>query len=70
VHSSPVGVITRDSEVFSRAFEREIPIVMLLSGGYQPNNAQVIASSIAQLDQKFQLIKEESKTGQGECTIQ
>lgn len=40
---------------FSIAFEKKIPIYLLLSGGYQKSNAQVIANSILNLDKKFQL---------------
>eukprot|EP01127_Copromyxa_protea_P005952 TRINITY_DN15778_c0_g1_i1.p1 TRINITY_DN15778_c0_g1~~TRINITY_DN15778_c0_g1_i1.p1 ORF type:complete len:369 (-),score=37.58 TRINITY_DN15778_c0_g1_i1:96-1202(-) len=65
---TPEGVMKRDAEVFKRAFELKIPIVMLLSGGYQTSNAQVIASSIANLDQQYRLISEESKTGS--CSLQ
>jgi histone deacetylase 11 len=43
---SPQGVIERDEIVFQMAFERKIPIVMVLSGGYQKSNAPNIAESI------------------------
>ena len=46
---SSEGVISRDSMVFSAALERNIPIVMLLSGGYQKNNGELIADSIENL---------------------
>eukprot|EP00004_Rigifila_ramosa_P000344 TRINITY_DN1038_c0_g1_i5.p2 TRINITY_DN1038_c0_g1~~TRINITY_DN1038_c0_g1_i5.p2 ORF type:complete len:151 (-),score=30.13 TRINITY_DN1038_c0_g1_i5:17-469(-) len=52
---SPDGVIERDALVFSHAFAYDVPIVMLLSGGYQPSTANVIAQSIANLHQKFGL---------------
>lgn len=47
---SPDGVIKRDEMVFRAAIERNIPIVMLLSGGYHSSSAQVIANSILNLN--------------------
>eukprot|EP01112_Ceratiomyxa_fruticulosa_P016950 TRINITY_DN5196_c0_g1_i1.p1 TRINITY_DN5196_c0_g1~~TRINITY_DN5196_c0_g1_i1.p1 ORF type:complete len:390 (+),score=55.87 TRINITY_DN5196_c0_g1_i1:98-1171(+) len=49
------GVMTRDELVFKYTLERNIPIVMLLSGGYQKTNAHVIAESVINLFQKFNL---------------
>lgn len=46
---TPQGIIRRDQIVFMKARERRIPIVMLLSGGYQKNNARIIADSIINL---------------------
>ncbi|KAK2178475.1 hypothetical protein NP493_542g01037 [Ridgeia piscesae] len=46
---SPQGVIERDQIVFQKARTRNIPIMMLTSGGYQSNNARVIADSILNL---------------------
>ncbi|RWS31714.1 hypothetical protein B4U80_02356, partial [Leptotrombidium deliense] len=46
---SPEGVKQRDEFVFTVAKQRNIPIVMLTSGGYQMNNAEVIANSIINL---------------------
>jgi len=43
---SSEGLIERDEIVFRTAIDRKIPIVMLLSGGYQKINAEIIASSI------------------------
>ena len=43
------GVIKRDEILFSEAAAADIPIVMLLSGGYQKSNAEVIAASIVNL---------------------
>jgi len=43
---SDQGVIKRDEIVFKAAKRRGIPIVMVLSGGYQKKNAKVIAVSI------------------------
>lgn len=57
LESDPLGrmnineetVILRDELVFREAISRKIPIVMLLSGGYQKSNARVIANSIKNL---------------------
>eukprot|EP00698_Gefionella_okellyi_P006878 TRINITY_DN1660_c0_g1_i1.p1 TRINITY_DN1660_c0_g1~~TRINITY_DN1660_c0_g1_i1.p1 ORF type:complete len:288 (+),score=44.67 TRINITY_DN1660_c0_g1_i1:236-1099(+) len=46
---SEQGIIQRDEIVFREAMARNIPIVMLLSGGYQRSNAEVIAKSIDNL---------------------
>ena len=55
------GVVKRDYIVFDECFKRKIPIVMLLSGGYQESNAGVIAASILNLDDKFQLFASPNK---------
>lgn len=47
------GVIERDEIVFRTALESKVPIVMLLSGGYQMSNAPAIAMSILNLSKKF-----------------
>jgi histone deacetylase 11 len=52
---SPEGVIKRDETVFRIAFDKKVPIVMVLSGGYQKTNAPTIAESIENLVQKFNL---------------
>jgi len=39
-------LFTRDEFVFAEAFKREIPIVMVLSGGYSNRSSQLIASWI------------------------
>lgn len=49
------GVIQRDEKVFRHALMEGVPIVMLLSGGYQKNNYEVIGRSIANLRDKFRL---------------
>ena len=49
---SPVGVIARDEYVFEMARSQNIPIVMLLSGGYLRHSARVIADSILNLKEK------------------
>ncbi len=43
------GVIERDQIVFQKARTRDIPIMMLTSGGYQRSTARVIADSILNL---------------------
>lgn len=49
---SEMGIIKRDEIVFRLAYEVwRVPIVMLMSGGYQMNNAPVIAASIENLNQ-------------------
>jgi len=58
------GIIARDEIVFGHAIGREIPIVMVLSGGYQSNNARVIADSILHLSRKFGLFGKELKKNQ------
>ena len=52
---SQEGVIKRDEIVFKYGRKRNIPMLMLLSGGYQKNNAEVIAKSIFNLDNKFNI---------------
>jgi histone deacetylase 11 len=53
---SPEAIIQRDEIVFRIAMlEHKIPIVMLLSGGYQHSNAPCIAMSIHNLVSKFNL---------------
>jgi histone deacetylase 11 len=47
------GVIKRDEIVFDNAFKFGIPVVMLLSGGYQKKSARVISKSIKNLFEKF-----------------
>uniref|UniRef100_A0A1B6F569 Histone deacetylase 11 n=1 Tax=Cuerna arida TaxID=1464854 RepID=A0A1B6F569_9HEMI len=46
---SALGIIERDEIVFKRARERNIPIVMLTSGGYLKKTARIIADSILNL---------------------
>lgn len=43
------GIMKRDEIVFKAALERNTPIVMVLSGGYQKKNARAIADSIGNL---------------------
>jgi histone deacetylase 11 len=63
------GVVQRDELVFRYAMGRGVPLVMLLSGGYQRTNATVIATSITNLFRSFPLrtptqqVKEEKWKG-------
>lgn len=59
---SAAGVRARDVLVFDRAFARSVPVVMLLSGGYQKSNAEVIAESILNLHQHFDLLDDPVRT--------
>ena len=49
------GVIERDEFVFSLCRDHRCAVVMLLSGGYQRVNAEVITESIANLRSRFSL---------------
>lgn len=51
------GVMERDEMVFKYALEKEIPIAMLFGGGYQSNNAELIADSIENLDRSFGILR-------------
>jgi len=46
---SKAGVIKRDEIVFRLAFERNIPIVMVLSGGYTRNSTALIGESVVNI---------------------
>ncbi|GAB2275822.1 histone deacetylase [Dionaea muscipula] len=50
------GVISRDEKVFAFARKKNVPIVMLTSGGYMKSSAQVIADSIINLSKKHLLM--------------
>ena len=52
---SEKAIIKRDQLVFDRAKKDDIPIVMMLAGGYQKSNAAVIANSILNLREKHKL---------------
>ncbi|XP_055389066.1 histone deacetylase 11 [Condylostylus longicornis] len=54
---TPEGVIERDEIVFSTAISKNVPIAMLLSGGYLKRSAKVIADSILNLKNKNLLIQ-------------
>ncbi|XP_023635959.1 histone deacetylase 2 [Capsella rubella] len=49
---SPDGVTSRDEKVFRFAREKNIPLVMLTSGGYMKLSARVIADSIENLSRQ------------------
>ncbi|KAJ4708184.1 Histone deacetylase [Melia azedarach] len=49
---SPEGIATRDEKVFGFVRSRNIPLVMLTSGGYMKSSARVIANSIENLSRK------------------
>ncbi|WP_372366314.1 histone deacetylase [Candidatus Uabimicrobium sp. HlEnr_7] len=46
---SAEGIIQRDHLVFSYAVENKIPILMLLSGGYSKDSANIIGQSLVQI---------------------
>ena len=46
-------VLLRDEKVMGMCKERGVPVVMLMSGGYQQVNAEVIADSLENLIRKF-----------------
>ncbi|XP_076944737.1 histone deacetylase 2-like isoform X2 [Bidens hawaiensis] len=48
----PQGVTIRDEKVFKFAHDKNIPLVMLTSGGYMKTSARVIADSIINLSNK------------------
>lgn len=57
---SASSIVKRDETVFRhclRAKPQPVPVVMVLSGGYQRNNAAVIADSVLNLDDKFALFQ-------------
>ena len=49
------GIIKRDQIVFKHSLKHSVPVLMVLSGGYQKQNAPTIASSISNLKEKFNL---------------
>jgi histone deacetylase 11 len=54
---SAEGIIKRDELMFEYAYRKyKVPIVMVLSGGYQMANAPVIADSIENLVNSFELL--------------
>jgi len=54
---SDQAIIRRDELVFEHCLSRGLPLLMLLSGGYQRSTAPVIARSIVNLHQRFGLLK-------------
>ena len=55
------GIITRDEVVFNLCKQRNIPIVMVLSGGYTLQSAEIITTSLKNLHNK-QLIHLQAKS--------
>jgi histone deacetylase 11 len=49
---SAAGILVRDETVFREAKNRGIPVLMVLSGGYTPESAGIIGSSIRNLWKK------------------
>ena len=43
------GVLSRDHFVIRQCRERELPVLMLLSGGYSPKSYELVADSLAGL---------------------
>ena len=54
-HVAFEDIIARDQRVFQHAAEADVPICMLLSGGYASQSAAVIAASIINLFSVFKL---------------
>ncbi len=54
---SDEAIVKRDEVMFNIALKNKIPILMVMSGGYQKRNAPVIADSIENLIIKFNLMK-------------
>ena len=52
---SQEGIIKRDELIFKHCMDKKVPVVMLMSGGYQQSNAEVISDSIANLVKVFNL---------------
>lgn len=50
------GVVKRDAMVFSKAQEHNVPITMVLSGGYAADSHKVVSDSIAHLLRTFNLV--------------
>lgn len=53
LHISARGIIKRDEYVIGLCLKKKVPVVMLLSGGYQKTNAEIIANSIENMVVKF-----------------
>lgn len=53
---SAAGLVLRDEFVFRQATQARIPIMMVLSGGYHPDSASIIGSSINNLWNKGLLL--------------
>lgn len=57
-------MIQRDELVFKYVKQRGVPIFMVTSGGYQKNNAQVIAASIQNLHSKRYISSDDLEGGE------
>ena len=55
------GIVERDQIVFENAVKRNIPIMMVTSGGYQRTTARIIADSIKNLKAKKLIACEEAE---------
>lgn len=55
---SAEGIKERDELVFNFCLEKKIPVLMVLSGGYQKSNASIIADSIYNLLVNNSILKE------------
>ncbi|CAJ1051860.1 histone deacetylase 11 [Xyrichtys novacula] len=65
---SPQGIVKRDEIVFRAARRRDIPILMVTSGGYQKKTARIIADSILNLHQQG-LIGAEALDAEGSSSL-
>jgi histone deacetylase 11 len=50
------GIIERDHFLFSQAFANKTPILMVLSGGYSSQSADIVGSSIENVVKQFHLV--------------
>lgn len=51
------GIIERDQFVFEQAFKNKMPILMVLSGGYTAQSAEIVSESIENICKHFKLIE-------------
>ncbi len=51
------GIIERDRFVFEQALSNNIPIVMMLAGGYHDDSAQIVGESIENILSEFDLLE-------------
>ncbi|GAB4854436.1 histone deacetylase, variant 2 [Ancistrocladus abbreviatus] len=71
---SPDGIVSRDEKVFAFARKKNVPLLMLTSGGYMKSSARVIADSIMNLSNKQLVDMKElpgdgmMKTGSSQCS--
>ncbi len=59
---SQAYIIERDAFVFQQALSRKIPILMVLSGGYTPQSAEIIGASIKNILENVIKLKKESSS--------